>query len=217
MVMTRASTGDAARNTTTPWVDQNQTYGSHASKQVFMREYEEGPDGTPVASGRLLEGTGHGLATWADVKAHAEDVLGIRLTDADIGNIPLIATDEYGNFIPGANGYPQLVVGLGADGIFGTGDDVLVEGDPDNPVDPTALGAFRTGHAFLDDITRNAVPVFTAGGELAEDADGVAGNAVASSMGHNLEYDDELLDAHFITGDGRGNENIGLTTIHHIF
>jgi hypothetical protein len=30
-------------------------------------------------------------------------------------------------------------------------------------------------------------------------------------------YDDELLDKHFITGDGRGNENIGLTTVHFIF
>ena len=30
-------------------------------------------------------------------------------------------------------------------------------------------------------------------------------------------YDDELLDAHYITGDGRGNENIGLTAMHHIF
>ena len=30
-------------------------------------------------------------------------------------------------------------------------------------------------------------------------------------------YDNELLEAHYITGDGRGNENIGLTTVHHIF
>jgi hypothetical protein len=30
-------------------------------------------------------------------------------------------------------------------------------------------------------------------------------------------YDDELLDRHFITGDGRGNENIALTTVHHVF
>ncbi len=30
-------------------------------------------------------------------------------------------------------------------------------------------------------------------------------------------YDNELLDAHFIAGDGRVNENIGLTTVHHIF
>ena len=30
-------------------------------------------------------------------------------------------------------------------------------------------------------------------------------------------YDDELLDAHYVTGDGRGNENIGLTSVHHVF
>ena len=30
-------------------------------------------------------------------------------------------------------------------------------------------------------------------------------------------FDDELLDAHFATGDGRGNENIGLTAVHTIF
>jgi hypothetical protein len=30
-------------------------------------------------------------------------------------------------------------------------------------------------------------------------------------------YDDEMLNAHFIAGDGRVNENIGLTTIHQIF
>ena len=217
MVLTRATTGDGARNLTTPWVDQNQTYGSHASKQVFMRDYETGPDGKPVASGLLLEGTGHGLATWADVKAQAAQMLGIGLTDADVGNIPLIATDEYGNFIPGQNGYAQLVVGLGDDGVFGTADDELLEGNPLAPVDPTAVGAFRTGHAFLDDIAHNAVPVL-AGGALVADADDVAGNAVVTDVrGNNLAYDDELLDAHFITGDGRGNENIGLTTIHHIF
>ncbi|TAG31709.1 MAG: calcium-binding protein, partial [Rhodobacterales bacterium] len=31
------------------------------------------------------------------------------------------------------------------------------------------------------------------------------------------QYDNELLDRHFITGDGRGNENIGLTAVHHVF
>ena len=30
-------------------------------------------------------------------------------------------------------------------------------------------------------------------------------------------YDDELLDEHFMAGDGRVNENIGLTAVHHIF
>ena len=39
----------------------------------------------------------------------------------------------------------------------------------------------------------------------------------ASSTRGNTAYDNELLDAHYITGDGRGNENIGLTAIHHVF
>ncbi len=30
-------------------------------------------------------------------------------------------------------------------------------------------------------------------------------------------YDNELLDAHFVAGDGRANENIGLTAAHHVF
>ena len=31
------------------------------------------------------------------------------------------------------------------------------------------------------------------------------------------QYDNELLDAHYIAGDGRANENIGLTAVHHVF
>ena len=45
------------------------------------------------------------------------------------------------------------------------------------------------------------------------DADTVAGTADDGNPG---TYDDELLNAHFITGDGRGNENIGLTAVHHL-
>jgi hypothetical protein len=41
------------------------------------------------------------MATWAVVKAQANDVLGIHLTDADVHNVPLLATDAYGNFIKG--------------------------------------------------------------------------------------------------------------------
>lgn len=61
MVMTRATTDDAAGNVTTPWVDQNQTYTSHPSHQVFLREYAM-VDGRPVATGHLLDGE-RGLPT----------------------------------------------------------------------------------------------------------------------------------------------------------
>ncbi|MGF0337873.1 peroxidase family protein [Ectopseudomonas toyotomiensis] len=220
MVVTRATnqpgadgilgTADDIRehtNQTTPFIDQNQTYTSHASHQVFLREYVI-VDGKPMATGHMLDGQNGGLATWADIKAQAREMLGINLTDADVTNVPLLATDEYGQFIRGENGFAML--------IMPGNPPVQVEGDPDNPI--STQGAVRTGHAFLDDIAHNAVPVIV-GGQLVADADEVAGNAVAVNpmTGRNLEYDNELLDAHFITGDGRGNENIGLTAVHHVF
>ena len=42
-------------------------------------------------------------------------------------------------------------------------------------------------------------------------------NTNAAFLPARAFYDNELLDSHFITGDGRGNENIGLTTVHTIF
>jgi Ca2+-binding RTX toxin-like protein len=221
MVLTRSTTG--AANLTTPWVDQNQTYSSNASKQLFMREYELDAQGRPVATGRLLSGADGGLATWADVKEQAAEKLGVLLTDADIGSVPLFVMDDYGRFVPGANGMPQLVVGLGPDGMFGGGDDVFVEGNFAAPISPSALGAVRTGHAFLDDIAHAAVPVVT-GGVLQQDGDAALGYANAdgsagplNARGTGTAYDNEMLDRHFITGDGRGNENIGLTAVHHVF
>ena len=224
MVMTRATRdgdGDTI-NTTTPWVDQNQTYTSHASHQVFLREYMTGPDGKTIATGDLLEGV-RGLATWADVKAQAKAMLGIDLTDANVGNVPLLRTDPYGNFIPHPEtGYAQVIVGLGPDGTPNTSDDIVISGTPANPVG--LANAVLTGHAFLDDIAHAAVPVLNAG-VLVADGDSALGYANAdgsttglvNSRGSNTAYDNELLDAHYITGDGRGNENVGLTTIHHVF
>ncbi|HEY8612270.1 MAG TPA: peroxidase family protein, partial [Roseomonas sp.] len=217
MALTRAP--DNPANLTTPWVDQNQTYTSHSSHQLFLREYKL-VGGQPLATGKLLEGD-RGLATWADVKEQARTILGINLTDADVTNIPLFVMDEYGEFVRGPNGFPQLVTSLGADNKFGGGDDVFVEGNPLAPI--STAGAVRTGHAFLDDIAHAAVPVI-AGGVLQADGDDSVGykNEDGSAgpvniRGSQTAYDNELLDAHYITGDGRGNENIGLSTVHHIF
>jgi len=118
------------------------------------------------------------------VKAQARDLLGINLTDKDFDNVPLLATDAYGNFIAGAHGFPQVVM-KGSDGIGGTADDFLVEGNPAAPIDLT--NAVRTGHQFLIDVAHNAVPVVDGAGNLIADSDSVAGNVVASdAAGHNL-------------------------------
>ena len=168
---------------------------------------------TPVTTGHLIEnrnlgpddilGTADdifigGMATWGMVKAQARDFLGILLDDMDALDLPLLATDAYGNFIKGPNGFPQLVI---ADG--------LLEGNPASPVD--ASKAVRTHHPFLADISHNANPVNTRGVSLKADSDNVIGLSEPGT------YDNELLDAHFIAGDGRVNENIGLTSVHHIF
>ncbi len=175
MVLTRATvsagpdgimgTDDDVRpvNTTTAYVDQNQTYTSHSSHQVFLRQYELNGDGRPVATGHLIEGGGAqpgGMATWGEVKAQAL-LLGIQLIDFDVGNVPLLRTDPYGNFIPDANGFAQVIIGVGLDGIPNTADDVVVSQTTNGglPVNPTTVLALRTAHAFLADIAHNAVPV----------------------------------------------------------
>ncbi|MGQ7814938.1 peroxidase family protein [Metapseudomonas furukawaii] len=226
MVMTRATQAGgipgANENTTSPFVDQNQTYTSHPSHQVFLRAYEIGADGKPHATGRLItnrdlgadgtfgsadDGEIGGMATWAVVKAQARDILGINLTDANVFDVPLLATDAYGNFIKGPNGFPMVVM-KGADGLVGTADDFLVEGNPAAPIDLS--NAVGTGHQFLIDIAHSADP--SAGAGLVRDDNGVIGGAQPAGT-----YDGELLDAHYIAGDGRVNENIGLTTVHHVF
>ena len=78
-------------------------------------------------------------------------------------------------------------------------------------------------HAFLDDIAHHAVPFGDHDGNPAHAAPGARPRrgrrrrADRPDDNNPATYDDELLDAHFITGDGRGNENIGLTAVHHVF
>ena len=220
-------------NSTTPFIDQNQTYTSHPSHQVFLREYSL-VGGATVATGKLLSHVVAGVGTtgegnWADVKAQAATLLGIQLTDQDVFNVPLLATDRYGEFIRAANGAVQVVTTTG-----------LVPGAAPGGVGiPLPANTIRTGHAFLDDINHNAAPgTFDNDGNPATpqinktpDADTTAGapnplfNPALPVGGTNMPflpqpagtYDDETLNRHFITGDGRGNENIGLTAVHTIF
>jgi hypothetical protein len=200
-----------ATNLTTPFVDQNQTYTSHPSHQVFLRDYQLSGAGKPAATGQLLTGAAGGQATWKDTKNQARAELGIALDDQDLLNVPLLATDPYGNFLPGPNGMPQLVTPTG-----------LVEGNLASPVDATQ--AQRSGHAFLDDIAHHAVPFGDPTGRggpgqpLTPDTDpGTTPDTLSDGRPNNATYDDEMLDAHFVAGDGRVNENIGLTAIHHVF
>ncbi|MGZ5399590.1 MAG: peroxidase family protein, partial [Nocardioides sp.] len=226
MVLTRAKnqpgadgvlgTGDDvqnADNTDSPWVDQSQTYTSHASHQAFLREYTTNSAGRPVPTGKLLggvlaadavAGVDSGMATWASTKEQAATLLGLLLTDKDVLNVPMLAVDAYGNFIPGpARGLPQYVTDTG-----------LVEGNTASPVPvPSNVQYFDT--PFLTDVAHSAEPT-AAALAVGPDSNSTAGEQLDVTVPAG-SYDDELLDAHFIAGDGRVNENIGLTAIHQVF
>ena len=152
------------------------------------------------------------MATWAVVKAQARASWASTSRIADFNNVPLLATDAYGNFIPGANGFAQVVVGVGADGIPGTGDDLTVVGSPGVPIDLCGRclphgsrlpERHRAQRGSGQRLRRPARPRWR--------LDNI-GNTPATGF-----YDNELLDAHYIAGDGRVNENIGLTAVHAIF
>ncbi|GAA4093679.1 peroxidase family protein [Nocardioides kongjuensis] len=221
-----------ANNTDTPWVDQSQTYTSHASHQVFLRAYaassRPGPYGASnpasVSTGKFLDGLPagqtyagspdgtEGISTWASVKKQAAERLGLELVDMDALNVPMLATDPYGKFIPGpARGLPQYVTKTG-----------LVEGDLANPV-PVPANVLHFDTPFLTDIAHNADPSpqdtdhnpGTPPVPPVPDADDTPSADFASQQPGT--YDDEMLDAHFACGDGRCNENIALSTIHQIF
>ena len=140
-----------ASNTDSPYVDQSQTYTSHPSHQVFLREYVNNTAGRPVATGKLLGGpagpTAGGMASWAQVKKQSAELLGLQLTDMDVLNVPQIAVDPYGKFIPGPlRGLPQYVTTTG-----------LVEGNTASPV-PVPANVLYFDTPFLTDIAHNADP-----------------------------------------------------------
>ena len=196
-----------ATNTDSPFVDQSQTYTSHASHQVYLREYVltgAVPDQRPVATGKLIHSADGGMGTWALVKQQAAEKLGLKLRDQDALDIPMVAADLYGNFIKGPHGLPQYVTVV-------DGQEVLVEGNLANPVEPP-VGVKHFNIPFLTDIAHSAVP--TPG--LLPDSNITAGKQLDVTIPAG-SYDNELLDLHFIAGDGRVNENIALTAVHQIF
>ncbi len=58
------------------------------------------------------------MATWADLKANAATFLGLKITDYDVGNVPVLNVDAYGNVIRGPHGFAEFKVTF-ADGTSG--------------------------------------------------------------------------------------------------
>ena len=216
---TRApTTSRTPTNTDSPWVDQSQTYTSHSSHQVFLREYVLNGANRPVDTGKLLGGLpgngASGMATWASVKAQAASKLGLQLVDADVTNIPMLAADPYGNFIPGPARAAAVRDRRPRPG----------RGQPRRPRRRCPADVRHFDTPFLTDIAHNADPSPVGHrpqpGHAAGRADArttTTWRRPTSRTSRAGTYDDEMLDAHFCAGDGRVNENIALTAVHQIF
>ena len=272
MILTRASdpTGNSI-NTTTPYIDQSQSYGSHPAQNFFLREYAFAPTtGIPLSDGRLLAGTdtayntttglptawsnnltiggtltqpggtnapnlsNDGMPTWRDMKAQSR-LLGFKLTDYDVPSIPIVATDQYGNFIPNPTvgpwkGMPMMLFTNGTQYVWASGtaaNPIATGAKQPASVAGTSLAnssagvsgtnwvAVSSGHVFINDTMASAVPFDASGNPLQPDADTVMNSPLAPPI--TGYYDNEALNAHFIAGDGRINENIGLEAVHATF
>ncbi len=105
-------------------------------------------------------------------------------------------------------GFAQVITGVGADGIPNTADDIVISGTATAPVSARRPRSVSTPPSLP---TSRTTPCRTG------IADGDIEIGLLNPGNNPAVYDNELLDAHFIAGDGRANENIGLTAVHHIF
>ncbi|MFM7640548.1 MAG: peroxidase family protein [Cyanobium sp.] len=175
-------------NHTSAFLDLNQIYGSVESHAIFMREYK----GNGELTGRLLDDPQQSTARWFDLKKNAQRI-GLTLRDRDVESVPLVEKIPQG--LANAGRYAFVVLDK-------------VSGQKSYVFDTAAVAAnqvlAKAGSAFLLDLAHDwkgaplpaGVDPFFANGDL---------------------KDPSRLNQHAVGGDGRLNENIGLTSMHEIF
>lgn len=175
-------------NHTSAFLDLNQIYGSVESHAIFMREYNK--DGK--LTGRLLTDQQQSIPRWIDLKNNAKRI-GLILHDRDVLSVPLVEIIPQGQVNAGRFAFVVL------DKVSGQKSYVF-----DTAVITSNQVLASAGSAFLIDLARDwkgnpqptGVDSFYANGDL---------------------KDPSRLNQHAVGGDGRLNENIGLTAIHEIF
>lgn len=197
----------------------NATFTATVASAALPSAWVIGGNRSFVNSGTLGTSNG-GLPTWRDIKAQSF-LLGFRLTDYDANNIPVIATNQFGSFIPCAVagdslGFPMMLFKGATSNNYR-----WVCGNPKAPIATSfdengeTWNSVNTNHNFINDTANNAVP-YSGNTKLNADADSVVNSAKGSAMVQGF-YDNESLDAHYVAGDGRVNENIGLASLHGVF
>ena len=210
----------AFNNSTGLLIDQSQTYGSHSSINVLVRQY----DADGIVTGKLItsaedgNGSDHNLATWADMKVNAAR-LGIELTDVDVLDAPMIRADAIGRIMF----TPQHAVMYRSDTKVDDTTGYNAANDPFvrwSQADADAHLCFasqvgsarRSGQAVISDMGNAANPMSPMGQLLMP-----MGTTDPTAVPGPGNYNEALLASHFVSGDHRANENVGLTTMHFIF
>ena len=129
----------------------------------------------------------------------------------DVANVPLLAPTRTATSSPAPNGFPQLVIGSAPTASLARRRRASEPGGH-RPI--TVTRAAPSAPATPSSTTSPTTPC-----RSARSADGDIDDRPRQPRRRTpaATYDNELLDAHFIAGDGRGNENIGLTAVHHVF
>ncbi|TPK85674.1 hypothetical protein FJ936_09035 [Mesorhizobium sp. B2-4-13] len=215
-------------NHTSPYIDQSQSYGSDSQTTYILREWVEDPNhpGTYIPGAELLDGhqtqaynsqyfddssaTGLGvgqttrtLPTLAELRAHLAETGRDDLTWDDINN--LRARDETGHVID--------TNGNAAGGFVYTGEALLLDINPDFTLINFSNSTIQAGG--FDNFGQMAPFIDFSNFSIRNDVGGTpVTEAQYAAIGEALM---ESLGNHYIAGDGRANENFGLTAIHHVF
>jgi len=211
-----------SRNTISPPTDLSQEYGSAPSQLVFISEYVL-INGVPTKTGQLLNHSVNGVvdlggggfgtqSRWSDVKANAL-LLGLTLHDYNVGDTPLLKFNADGSLW--LDPTTQTARFLAVNNT--TGLQVEIQDTALNLLAANNLTLLGTGHAFLNDRGPGSLAT-DFGTALTAAGDNPANwTATASAFFPPGGATFQPLDDHLIAGDGRTNENIGLSSIQEIW
>jgi len=201
----------AAINHDSTMIDLSQIFGNVFSQTVFLKEY----DNNGKTTGKLLVHTPtppasseSTLATWSDIKTNALK-LGLTLHDYNVTDVPLVEE------VAGQLKFVALNKVTGAkEYLIDTADTRLKTGG-------TSVLALA-GVAFLDDLSPfvddgSGIAGHGLSGLSADTPDITLGDWISPGQPGTPKTTKYWLDHHFVSGDGRANENIGLSAIHEIF
>ena len=211
-----------SRNTISPPTDLSQEYGSAPSQLPFISEYVL-VNGVPTKSGNLLNHSVNGVvdlggggfgtqSRWSDVKANAR-LLGLTLRDYNVGDTPLLKFNADGSLWLDPTTKTARFLAVNNE----TGLQVEISDTALDSLAANNLTLLGTGHAFLNDrgpgslATDFRTPLTPAGDNP------VGWTATASAYFPPGGTPFQPLDEHLIAGDGRTNENIGLSSIQEIW